>query len=77
MPRLTERPWFGPKRLGWGWTAVAWQGWLVIVAFLAAIILSALYLAGVLRVVAEVALIAILILVAWLTGDAPGARRRD
>ena len=22
-------PWFGPKRLGWGWRPLTWQGWLI------------------------------------------------
>ena len=76
MSRLTERPWFGPKRFGWGWTPVAWQGWLVVVAFLAAVVLSGFYLAGAARAAGVVALIVVLILVAWLTGDSPGSRWR-
>jgi hypothetical protein len=76
MSRLTERPWFGPKRFGWGWTPVTWQGWLVVVAFLAAVVLSGFYLAGAARVAVVVVLIVVLTLVAWLTGDAPGSRWR-
>jgi len=76
VSRLTERPWFGPKRFGWGWTPVAWQGWLVVVAFLAAVVLSGLYLAGAARAAVVVALIVVLTLVAWLTGDSPGSRWR-
>ena len=76
MSRLTERPWFGPKRFGWGWTPVAWQGWLVVVAFLAAVVLSGFYLGGAARAAVVVALIVVLILVAWLTGDSPGSRWR-
>ena len=26
---MSERPWFGPKRRGIGWTPVTWEGWLV------------------------------------------------
>ena len=74
MPRLTQRPWFGPKRFGWGWTPVTWQGWLVIVAFIAAIVLSGFYLAGATRVAVEIVLIVVLLLVSWLTGDARGSR---
>jgi hypothetical protein len=47
-----------------------------VVAFIAAIVLSGFYLAGAARVAVEVVLIAVLILVAWLTSDAPGSRRR-
>lgn len=33
------KPWFGRKRIGWGWRPVAWQGWaitllIVVAAFL-------------------------------------------
>lgn len=27
--------WFKQKRFGWGWTPVKWQGWLVIVVYVA------------------------------------------
>ena len=38
MPRLVEKPWFGPRRVpGWGWTPVTWQGWAVIAVFIVAI----------------------------------------
>ena len=30
-----ERPWFGPKRYGWGWRPVSWQGWLLVALFVA------------------------------------------
>lgn len=26
--------WFKAKRYGWGWVPCAWQGWLVLVAYL-------------------------------------------
>jgi hypothetical protein len=22
-----SKPWFRPKRIGWGWTPQTWQGW--------------------------------------------------
>jgi hypothetical protein len=27
-----RRPWFGPKRIGWGLRPQTWQGWLITVA---------------------------------------------
>jgi hypothetical protein len=36
------RPWFGPKRIGFGYRPQTWQGWLILlggVAVLAAILL--------------------------------------
>ena len=40
MKRFTTDAWFGPKRLGWGWRPLTWQGWLItliLVALLAAV----------------------------------------
>ena len=33
MVRVTKTPWFGPRRWGWGWSPVSWQGWVVTIAF--------------------------------------------
>ncbi|MHB1596272.1 MAG: hypothetical protein ACYCU3_19100 [Streptosporangiaceae bacterium] len=38
-----KRPWFGPKRIGWGYRPQTWQGWaIVLVLMLAAILVSVL-----------------------------------
>jgi hypothetical protein len=73
VPRLTKKPWFGPRRLpGWGWSPVTWQGWLVIVVFLAAIAGCAFLLPGVvLRLIAEAVLVLLLLAVCLLTGTRP------
>ncbi len=34
--------WFKRKLYGWGWTPVKWQGWVVILAFVASIVWNAL-----------------------------------
>jgi hypothetical protein len=33
-----RRPWFGPKRVGYGIRPQTWQGWLVTVAVVAVIV---------------------------------------
>lgn len=33
------RPWFGPKRIGFGIRPVTWQGWVVTVVAVAVIVL--------------------------------------
>jgi hypothetical protein len=78
MPRLVEKPWFGPRRLmGWGWTPASWQGWAVIAVFLAAVFLCAYLVPGVaLKIIAEVVLIGLLVLTCWLTGTPPGGPHR-
>lgn len=34
----SENHWFKAKLYGWGWTPVKWQGWLVILAYVALIV---------------------------------------
>ena len=42
---ITKHPWFGPKTgMGWGWTPVTWQGWLVTLACVATMIILPLAL---------------------------------
>lgn len=26
--------WFAPRRFGWGWTPISWQGWAITLAFI-------------------------------------------
>ena len=77
MPRLVERPWFGPRRLpGYGWSPVTWQGWAVSVGFFAAILLCAFLIPNVvIKVIAEVVLVVLLVTTCALTGTRPGGKR--
>ena len=34
-----RKPWFGPKRIGWGVGPRTWQGWLVTAAVIGVILL--------------------------------------
>ncbi len=36
-----ERLWFKRKLYGWGWTPVTWQGWVVILVYIALVALFA------------------------------------
>jgi len=36
-----HRPWFGPKRLGFGLRPQTWQGWLIVAAFAVAVVVVA------------------------------------
>jgi len=35
-PLLGKKPWFGPRRFGWGLSPVSVEGWLAVLAALAA-----------------------------------------
>ena len=32
QPARGKRPWFGPKRIGWGYSPQSWQGWAITLA---------------------------------------------
>jgi hypothetical protein len=36
-----RRPWFGPKRIGWGYRPQTWQGWLVTALSVVAVVVTA------------------------------------
>lgn len=40
-----SKPWFRPKKFGYGWTPVTWQGWVVTI-ILALIIVGSIVLLG-------------------------------
>lgn len=73
---MAPRYWFPAKRYGWGWGPPrTWQGWLVLVAFLALLAAGA---AGFLSrgeagsfIIFATILVAALIAVCYLTGEPP------
>jgi hypothetical protein len=71
----TTRYWFPAKRYGWGWgLPSAWQGWLVLAAYLAVITVPAVLLpeehVGWLLAVVLVAT-PLLVWVCWRKGEPP------
>lgn len=71
MPRLTRRPWFGPKRLGWGWSPASWQGWAVTAGFVVVVVVAMRITH---RSAAGIAALAVFLLICFLTGEPPGSR---
>jgi hypothetical protein len=72
--------WFKRKLYGWGWTPVRWQGWLVLLAFVAVIVLNFLLIDSMshsvsdtlINVIPQTALIMLgLIAVCYATGEKP------
>ena len=73
MPPLTRKPWFGPRRFGWGWTPITWEGWAATLVFIAAIVAAGSLLFSTARTVVIVVLVALLILLSYLTSGPPGS----
>jgi hypothetical protein len=76
------RYWFPAKRYGWGWgLPSSWQGWLVIVGYLALLALGCTLFPPASRTAAFVGyvagLTALLIAICWLKGEPPRWRWGD
>jgi hypothetical protein len=72
--------WFKRKRYGWGWVPVTWQGWTIIIAFIALMLGNALRLDSTHysthRILAEfipetIVLVAILFFLCYRFGEQP------
>jgi hypothetical protein len=73
QPVLGKKLWFAAKgTLGWGWTPVSWEGWLVVVVFAAAILVVSAVVHGAASVTPIFLLVVALVLVCWLKGTSPG-----
>lgn len=70
MPIKGKKPWFPVKRFGYGvGMPIAWEGWVVTILYMAAMILSGLLLTTWAFVVTAIPLTAAVILVSYLRSD--------
>ena len=69
---IGEKVWFGPRRFGWGWAPMSWEGWGALVAVGAA---GALLRRRDQRRAAQVLGLAFIGL-CFLKGTEPGGRRK-
>ena len=70
---LTKHPWFGPKRIGWGWRPVSWEGWLATFLCVAAVVaVNTAFRGTPTAVCSSLAAVATLLVVCSLTGTRPG-----
>ena len=76
MARVTKTAWFGPKRWGWGWSPVAWQGWVVVLVVAVAGQILKNVLPPRKAAWSTLGIAAAFMGVVVLTGDPPGHRRR-
>jgi hypothetical protein len=77
MARVTKTAWFGPKRWGWGWSPVSWQGWAVTVGFAVISQILKQVLPRRRATLVTLGMVVAFLGVVVLTGDAPGHRPSD
>jgi hypothetical protein len=74
MPRPNDY-WFPAKRYGWGWgPPVAWQGWAILIAWIAVLAAGALRLIPghpVAFLLLAVVMAALLTFICYVTGEPP------
>lgn len=77
---ITKKPWFRPKRWGWGWMPITWQGWLVILIFVGVIFLLAINIGSLGQTKFSIGIaisVIILIIICYLTGKKPESKTFD
>lgn len=74
MKPVTNNPWFGPKRFGWGWGARTWQGFLIIVLLLLSVFFTAGIVSSPLRIFLIVLESLVYFTVVLLTGTKTGPK---
>ena len=82
MPADAPKYWFPAKRHGWGWgPPSAWQGWVVLLVYLALVVGGIPFVQAVRGSAVYVAYAAVLtiflVAICWLTGEPPRWRRGE
>ncbi len=76
-PLVGTKAWFGPRRFGWGWDPVSWEGWAVLGAFVAVSVVSSLADTTAALAVMIVATVAVLASVVAKGTSPGGPSKRD
>lgn len=75
-----QQYWFKAKLYGWGWTPATWQGWLVMLVFIALIMLNAFRLDLYTQSESDTIfnfipqtfiLVIVLLIICWIKGEKP------
>ena len=71
-PMLGRKPWFGPRRYGWGLNPITFEGWATIIVGIAAVII----IAATTKHHAWLAFLVVIALIAvvFIKGTSPGGR---
>ena len=43
---MSDKYWFEPKKIGWGWVPISFEGWLLIIVLLFVVLMSG-YVSGI------------------------------
>ena len=77
MKSITQKPWFGKKRVGYGPAPAAWQGWIVTLLFVLTVILDFIYFRiSVTTLLIFIVALIVFFVIASLTGGNPGMNRK-
>jgi len=78
MKRITKKAWFGKKIFGWGYRPISLEGWVVTIVFIITMIADIIYnKRSATGYAILAALLIILLIIAYLTGGAPGSEAWD
>ncbi len=77
MKRITKKPGFGKKTIGWGLSPIKWQGWMVTIVFILVVILNFYVKVNVASIVIFILALIVFIAIALLTGEKPGSKQFD
>ena len=70
-----KKLWFKAKKYGWGWYPVTWQGWAVLLGYVAVNFLLAM--SFILLIPGVIISTSLLIYICWRTGERPSWRWGD
>lgn len=72
MKRITQKPWFGKKRVGYGPAPATWQGWIVTFLLLLTVILDFIHFKiSITSIIIFIMAIIVFFIITILTGGKP------
>jgi len=75
---ITKKPWFGPRKLGWGFAPATWEGWVsMMILFVIVLYLIVTKTTDPYLVFYILGLVGIFTIFCFLTGSKPGYKPLD
>jgi hypothetical protein len=77
MKRITQKSWFGKKRVGYGPAPATWQGWIITLLLILTIILDFLHFRiSITSITIFIIALIVFFVITILTGGKPGMNRK-